>query len=280
MNVELSLPPGATALVASRVHHRVATVAIREHMLGWVQAGSKTLLGPTGEHRYVAGEVFLVAQGTQWDVINDPAPQGRYVAQILLFGPALVQAFHARHPALQTTPQVRGRAALPADGELCGAIQRSVESLQSPTTSSALQEHRLIEVLLLLAERGFSFAPETVSWQDKVRRLIAYRPHADWTLEAVAQEFHLSVSTLSRRLAQHGTTLGSLVREVRLETALVLLQTTELPVGEIAQRCGYESHSRFSAVFRRRFGFAPSHLRPAEGAQGLTRREQETPVPG
>lgn len=41
-----------------------------------------------------------------------------------------------------------------------------------------------------------------------------------------------------------------------------LLQTTGLQVSEIAGRCGYESHSRFSAAFRERFGFAPSHLRP------------------
>ena len=48
----------------------------------------------------------------------------------------------------------------------------------------------------------------------------------------------------------------------RLETALVLLQSSTLQVSEIAARCGYESHSRFSAAFRERFGFPPSQLRP------------------
>ncbi len=68
-------------------------------------------------------------------------------------------------------------------------------------------------------------------------------------------------------------TLGELVREVRMETALALLQSTPLSVGEVAARCGYESHSSFSSAFRQRFGFAPSDLRPAV-AQAMNSAEQ------
>jgi transcriptional regulator GlxA family with amidase domain len=57
-----------------------------------------------------------------------------------------------------------------------------------------------------------------------------------------------------------------------METALTLLQSSRLPIGEIAQRCGWESHSRFSAAFQERWGFAPSVLRAglAQSAQRLT----------
>ena len=68
----------------------------------------------------------------------------------------------------------------------------------------------------------------------------------------------MSPSTLQRRLAESGATLAAMVREVRLEIALGLLQTTELPIGEIALRCGWQSHSRFSANFQERWGVAPS----------------------
>jgi transcriptional regulator GlxA family with amidase domain len=43
--------------------------------------------------------------------------------------------------------------------------------------------------------------------------------------------------------------------------AMSLLQGTSLQVSEIALRCGYDSHSRFTAAFRQRFGYPPSHLR-------------------
>ena len=63
-------------------------------------------------------------------------------------------------------------------------------------------------------------------------------------------------------LARGLTSASRCVREVRLEAAMALLQGTGLQVSEIAARCGYDSHSRFSAAFRERFGYAPSHLRP------------------
>ena len=83
-----------------------------------------------------------------------------------------------------------------------------------------------------------------------------------WTVERIAAAFATSASTLQRRLAQEGETVSQCLRDVRLETALVLLQSSTLQVSEIAARCGYESHSRFSAAFRERFGFPPSQLRP------------------
>ena len=69
-------------------------------------------------------------------------------------------------------------------------------------------------------------------------------------MQALAEAFAISASTLQRRLAAEHTTASDVVRDVRLETALALLHGTSLHVGEIAARCGYESHSRFSAAFR------------------------------
>ena len=104
--------------------------------------------------------------------------------------------------------------------------------------------------------------PGELGWADRVRRLIGPSPQADWTVERIAAAFATSASTLQRRLAQEGETVSQCLRDVRLETALVLLHSSTLQVSEIAARCGYESHSRFSAAFRERFGFPPSQLRP------------------
>jgi len=135
--------------------------------------------------------------------------------------------------------------------------------LQSPEASDAMREHRAMEVLLLLAERGLVFAASReLAWADRVRRLLSQRPQAPWTLQQVAEAFHLSASSLQRRLAEESASFSQCIREVRLETAMALLQDSALQVSEVAARCGYDSHSRFSAAFRERFGFAPSHLRP------------------
>lgn len=267
-------PPGVVAQVVSRVEHRVRTLTVRDVMIGRVRAGRKTLVGARAEHAYTAGEIFIVARGTQWDVINDPRPDGCYVAQILVPSQAVVQQYHAQYhaqydalldAASPRVTRVRDCARARADGELGAAFDRALAALQG-TASPALCRHRLFEVLLLLAERGILPDPgDNDRWSDRVRRLIGQRPHADWSIDTLADHFHVSASTLRRRIAEDGSTLGALVREVRLEHALALLQGSGLSVGDIAVRCGYESHSRFSAAFRSRFGFAPSRLRPAAG---------------
>jgi AraC-like DNA-binding protein len=268
--------PGVVAQVVSRVEHRVRTLTVRDVLIGRIRAGRKTLVGARGEHVFAAGELFIVARGTQWDVINDPRPEGCYVAQILVPSQEVLRQYHALLAAETPGAQpVRDCTRARAAGELGEAFDRALAALQGQA-SAALCRHRLFEVLLLLAEAGILPEPgDDDSWSDRVRRLIGQRPHADWTIDALAGHFHVSPSTLRRRIAEDGTTLGALVREVRLACGLALLQGTDLPVGEIAARCGYDSHSRFSAAFRQRYGFAPSRLRPAGGvlddsAQALT----------
>jgi AraC-like DNA-binding protein len=253
----------ASCLISSRVHHRLSTVTMHDAVLGWVQSGRKTLFGPHGATRIAAGEAFVAERGTQWDVDNDPLGDGHYRALILVFRPPLIDEFARLHAAAATidrphTEPIR----LAIDAQLQEALQRTAEALQNGD-SPALQRHRLLEVLLLLAERGVRFRPAALRWDERIRRLIGQRPQAAWTIDALAEAFHTSPSTLRRRIADSGLTLGELVREVRLETGLALLQSTDLAVGEIADRCGYASHSRFTAAFRTRFGFPPSQLRPA-----------------
>lgn len=91
--------------------------------------------------------------------------------------------------------------------------------------------------------------------------MVAQRPDADWSVPVLAAAFHASESTLRRRLEDAGVPLATLVRETRLEVALHLLQTTNLSVGDVAQRCGWASHSRFSAAFQARWGVAPRLVR-------------------
>jgi AraC family transcriptional regulator len=47
----------------------------------------------------------------------------------------------------------------------------------------------------------------------------------------------------------------------RILRAQTLLQTTRLPVAEIAYRSGYENVSRFTALFKRETGVTPGAFR-------------------
>ena len=84
---------------------------------------------------------------------------------------------------------------LACDADLEEAMRRAAQCLSAEGSSRALQQHRLIEVLLLLSERGWVFAPGLPQWDERVRRLIAHRLHARWTIADLAEAFHTSAST-------------------------------------------------------------------------------------
>lgn len=266
--------------ISVHTRHRVATVAVHDHALICVQRGTKTLLSASTSQVFGAGEAVAVLQGSVWDVINDPRPDTRYEASVLQFGDDALDAFAESAPTTVALPPGTGYAAPTMDDELVRSVRRAVETIARPGASPALRHHRTVEVLLLLAEQGIRLEPRReLSWKDRLRRLVAQRPHADWSAEVLAEVFHVSPATLRRRLAAEEGRAGDIVRETRLEIGLSLLQTTTMAIGEIAQRCGYESHSRFSAAFRDRFGFSPSELRlPDKECDLSVSAQQLTPV--
>lgn len=80
----------------------------------------------------------------------------------------------------------------------------------------------------------------------------------------LAQQFHVSLRTLQRRLKSGlDTSPQDLVLAARLEAARGLLRDGRLRVGEVAARVGFEDLSHFSRRYRQAFGHPPSE----EGAR-------------
>ncbi|QIZ52161.1 AraC family transcriptional regulator [Dickeya zeae] len=264
-----SIPPHAATSplllhqIIARSQYTLRTVVIRADLIGLVVSGTKQLLAPEGRSDFATGEIFILPRGTQWDVVNDPAPQGRYVAQILNLQPETITHFYQSFGQFAALEPLRRVARVADNAAIKTAFLRTVDALRDADGSATLSEHRMLEVLLLLAEHaGVVLAPPvTMNWSERVRRLVAQRPYDDWSAGRVAQVLSTTISTLNRRLAQEHNTITRCVRETRLETAMVLLQSSERSVAAIALDVGYESHSKFTAAFRRRFGIVPSALR-------------------
>ena len=252
------MSPGVRIFAAQR--YRLSTLTLRSDALILVLRGRKSLHAPGQRFDAGPGQAVLIARGSQWDVVNDPRGQGRYEALVLAFDDDMVRDTEALAHTKETAAMAGARV-VAVDDELDGAVRRCLPATNA-TLSDALLRHRAKAVLLLLAERGHRLVSTLgLDWGERVRRLVSQRPDADWNVAALAGAFHLSESTLRRRLQSEDLSLAALVREVRLETALGLLQTSTLSVGEVAQRCGWASHSRFSAAFRERWGVPPSVVR-------------------
>jgi AraC family carnitine catabolism transcriptional activator len=98
-----------------------------------------------------------------------------------------------------------------------------------------------------------------------LRRAIALmQDHVEPTLSIDALAARLGLST--RRLERlFGAAFGMPPKRyydlIRLHRARKLLVETDLPVTEVALRCGYLSPTQFSARFRKRFGLSPRRQR-------------------
>lgn len=266
----MDLSHGAQVTASSA--YTIKTLSIHSDVFIAVARGTKRLHKPGAAIEVCEGQGILIAQGTQWDVTNDPTGRDQYQALALAFPEAMIKELNALDPFARV-PVVSTATVVELGDELHSAMQKTLPPETLHPISKELLTHRIKEVLLLLAQQGLRFASiDDASWPEKIRRLVAQRPHAEWDVPTLAAAFHMSESTLRRRMQGSEITLGALVKEVRLETALNLLQTTRFSIGEVAHHCGWQSHSRFTSAFQERWGVAPSVVRAKlkEDAQELT----------
>ncbi|PDS41182.1 AraC family transcriptional regulator [Rhizobium anhuiense] len=249
---------GATADIIQREALRFSRLTFDHPTLVVVRHGEKIFASAKGEWRVKSGEAVAIAKGHRFDITNRPDAHGSYQANWLVFEPEMLRAFAS---AAQVSQPVRSLGRLEID--FIEAFARARDAIQNPTiVPDKIARHRMEEILLWLGQRGVSLAaipPSTFS--QRVRELLMATLDEMWTAAIVARQLHMSEATLRRHLAAENNNFSSLLADVRMSHALSLLQSTDLPVGNIAHDVGYESASRFATRFRKRFGFAPTAVR-------------------
>lgn len=78
----------------------------------------------------------------------------------------------------------------------------------------------------------------------------------------IAEQLNVSKAYLSNRFRRETSVcLRDYVTSCHMDEAMRLLETSRMPVREIALACGYSNLSYFSKTFRRRKHFSPSAYR-------------------
>ena len=123
---------------------------------------------------------------------------------------------------------------------------------------------RAYRLLMELAEFAAAAAPGS-GRTPAVERAVRYALHHYAEPIGVAElggAARLSRYHFSRRFRQEtGSSPAEFILQLRLEQAELLLRSSELPVRQIGEECGFSSHSCFCRAFRRRFGCAPGRFR-------------------
>lgn len=102
--------------------------------------------------------------------------------------------------------------------------------------------------------------------QQLTERIQAYlqEHHAEYdlTMYRVADEFRLSSGYLSTFFReQTGMTFSECLLRIRMERAKALLETTRMPINEIAVKVGYASANSFNRAFKKYYGVSPMQMR-------------------
>ena len=93
----------------------------------------------------------------------------------------------------------------------------------------------------------------------------SFCPYCTATLTELAGKLGLSVPYLSKRVRDLcGATFSQLLQEARFKEAIRLLETTELPIGDIIIAVGYENTSFFHNQFRERYHCSPFRYRKSK----------------
>ena len=97
----------------------------------------------------------------------------------------------------------------------------------------------------------------------KMRRYVEeHISHAELSMDELSRAMTMSYQNLHRKLtALTNLSPVQFIRFIRLQKAKMLLQTTQLPIGDIAFEVGFSDPKYFSRVFTEEFGKPPSLMR-------------------
>jgi AraC-like DNA-binding protein len=199
-----------------------------------------------------------------------------YIADFIAFDPDFLLAHAAPDPApsdrVARDRDERERAPQPlrqplridrAPQGFLDAFDAARNALAAPGSVPAeIAAHRVAELLLWIRSLtgAVLVAPQNTT-AARVRALLSADPAHPWTAAEVAGRIGASEATFRRKLAAETTSFAQILNDVRMSTALTLIQTSTLPILEVAAAVGYDSPSRFAVRFRQRFGMAPTAIR-------------------
>lgn len=131
-------------------------------------------------------------------------------------------------------------------------LQRAVITLLDAFLLGKTISSRRCEPLPPAVERTLTFVQQTLD----------ETPMQPLTLDRLARQAKVCDKYLCKAFQQSlGTSPMRVVRQLRLERAMLWLIRSDLKISEIAQRCGFDNPYHFSRAFTECFGHPPSEVR-------------------
>ena len=126
-----------------------------------------------------------------------------------------------------------------------------------------------MSALFVLLLRNYSTTLNTafsdhLNFSQKITTLLKYIKEnlANITLPELAKKFSYSERQLSRLLLKYtGKTFSTLLQELRMQKACMMLKDSNVPIHEIISQCGYKNQNHFYQKFKECYGKTPAQYR-------------------
>lgn len=146
--------------------------------------------------------------------------------------------------------------------DLESCLKQFIEvSLWAPKQLWSLRKREIISLLCHMGHDEILTMLGNLKIKDRLHEMFINQGFRELTTEHICEQLAMSESTLRRKLKLEGTSVQMIKDQARLGLALHLLQTSRNSIGVVADKCGYQSQSRFTERFKKRFGLTPSELR-------------------
>lgn len=143
--------------------------------------------------------------------------------------------------------------------EISGKMAVRIEALHSVSQVRAMQREMIRRYCMLVRSNSTKGYSPLVQ---KVMNYIFVNLEDDLSLQRIASELSMNKSYLSTLFKKEmGITLTDYVNQSRIKRAIYLLNTEDMPIQEIAQRCGIPNLSYFTRIFKREKNMTPSQYR-------------------
>lgn len=151
--------------------------------------------------------------------------------------------------------------------QLVQSLQQFVEySCWAPEQLCSLRKRELLMLLSHLGHGDILGMLGAAKLSHQLHDIFVQQSSEEISIDKLCSQLAMSESTLRRKLKVEGTSVQQIKDQARLGLGLHLCQTTSFAIGLIAEQCGYQSQSKFTERFKKRFGVTPSELRKTQMA--------------
>lgn len=255
-----SVQSGREILVKNHHHSSAEIMLVLEGHI-------KALIG-TAYYECKKGDILFIPPSTIHEVLSltdDAAIQGIVYEFSLVYVEGLQLDFSELFLHNQRAPYIVGNDH-PCHNELCQYIENTLIVYQNFSAGSKIQ---IVSNLLLFMSRLIQIFSLEVSAHDKnykkLRTVLQYIDEhftEKIQISELSELIHVCDDRLIRLFKQvTGETPIEYIMNLRIESAIKMLSSTDAPVSDIAEACGFGSATYMTRVFKRRLKTTPGKYR-------------------